>query len=111
MHRSQFCPLAFVLKRLRKPGVRMRDLPVIDLVLVTHAHFDHLHRPSLRAIVQHAERQGKTPPVIVVPHHVFDLVSDIGFSEVIELDWWHSYRHRELTVTHVPSRHWGARMH
>ena len=47
-----FARWLFVLKRLRRPGLRVRDLPPIDLVLVTHAHFDHLHRPSLRAIVQ-----------------------------------------------------------
>jgi L-ascorbate metabolism protein UlaG (beta-lactamase superfamily) len=41
-----FAPWLFVLKRLRKPGLQIRDLPPIDLVLVTHAHFDHLHRPS-----------------------------------------------------------------
>ena len=88
----------------------MRDLPAIDLVLVTHAHFDHLHRPSLRAIVQQTKRRRGVAPTIVVPHHVFDLVSDLGFDNVVELDWWNSYRHRDLTVTHVPSRHWGARV-
>jgi L-ascorbate metabolism protein UlaG (beta-lactamase superfamily) len=105
-----FAPWLFVLKRLRKPGLRIRDLPAIDLVLVTHAHFDHLHRPSLRAIVQHTLRKNGKAPIIVVPHHVFDLVSDLGFSDVVELDWWKNYRHRSLTVTHVPSRHWGARV-
>ena len=44
-----FARWLFVLKRLRRPGVRVADLPAIDLVLVSHAHFDHLHRPSLRA--------------------------------------------------------------
>jgi L-ascorbate metabolism protein UlaG (beta-lactamase superfamily) len=105
-----FARWLFVLKRLRQPGVRLRDLPAIDLVLVTHAHFDHLHRPSLRAIVRHARSRRGTPPTIVIPHHVFDLVSDLGFDDVVELDWWNSYRHRGLTVTHVPSRHWGARV-
>ena len=105
-----FAPWLFVLKRLRKPGVQLHDLPPIDLVLVTHAHFDHLHRPSLRAIVQQARNRDAKPPTIVVPHHVLDLVSDLGFGDVVELDWWNSYRHRELTVTHVPSRHWGARV-
>ena len=105
-----FARWLFVLKRLRQPGVRLHDLPPIDLVLVTHAHFDHLHRPSLRAIVQQARTRRAEPPTIVVPHHVLDLVSDLGFGDVVELDWWNSYRHRELTVTHVPSRHWGARI-
>src|SRR5277367_113791 len=105
-----FARWLFVLKRLRQPGVQLRDLPPIDLVLVTHAHFDHLHRPSLRAIAQQTRRRNGDAPAIVVPHHVFDLVSDLGFSEIVELDWWNSFRHRELTITHVPSRHWGARI-
>jgi len=105
-----FARWLFVLKRLRKPGLQVRDLPPIDLVLVTHAHFDHLHRPSLRAIRQHARACGAPAPIIVVPNHVLDLVSDLGFGAVVELDWWNNYRHRGLTVTHVPSRHWGARI-
>jgi L-ascorbate metabolism protein UlaG (beta-lactamase superfamily) len=105
-----FARWLFVLKRLRKPGVRLRDLPPMDLVLVTHAHFDHLHRPSLRALVQLSRSHGKKPPTIVVPHHVLDLVSDLGFRNVVELNWWNSHQHAGLTITHVPSRHWGARI-
>ncbi len=105
-----FARWLFVLKRLRKPGIRVQDLPPIDLVLVTHAHFDHLHRPSLRTIVQHTRRTSGHAPAIIVPHHVFDLVSDLGFSEVIELDWWNTLRRGQLSITHVPSRHWGARI-
>ena len=90
-----FARWLFVLKRLRQPGLQVRDLPAIDLVLVTHAHFDHLHRPSLRAIVQQTIRRQDAAPTIVVPHHVFDLVSDLGFDNVVELDWWNSYRHRD----------------
>jgi L-ascorbate metabolism protein UlaG (beta-lactamase superfamily) len=105
-----FARWLFVLKRLRQPGVQLRDLPAIDLVLVTHAHFDHLHRPSLRALVQQAAQRGVRAPIIVVPHYVLDLVSDLGFSDVVELDWWNSYRHHGLNITHVPSRHWGARI-
>ena len=105
-----FARWLFVLKRLRKPGLQVRDLPPIDLVLVTHAHFDHLHQPSLRAIVQHTRRTSNGTPTIIVPHRVLDLVSDLGFEDVIELDWWNSYRHRSVNVTHVPSRHWGARV-
>src|SRR6202167_677816 len=105
-----FARWLFVLKRLRRPGLRVRDLPAIDVVLVTHAHFDHLHRPSLRAIVQNNLRTRGTAPTIIIPSHVTDLISDLGFSEIIELEWWSSSRHGELRVTHVPSRHWGARI-
>lgn len=105
-----FADWLFILKRLRNPGVRLHDLPPIDMVLVTHAHFDHLHRPSLRSIARKTLRGRGKRPTIVVPHHVFDLVSDLGFEHIVELDWWGSYKHRGLTVTHVPSRHWGARV-
>jgi L-ascorbate metabolism protein UlaG (beta-lactamase superfamily) len=105
-----FAHWLFVLKRLRRPGLRIADLPPIDVVLVSHAHFDHLHRPSLRAIVNHNLRTRGVAPSIVIPSHVTDLVSDLAFSEIIELDWWKSSRHGNLTITHVPSQHWGARI-
>jgi len=105
-----FARWLFVLKRLRRPGLRVADLPPIDLVLVSHAHFDHLHRPSLRAIVQNNLRTRGVSPAIITPTHVSDLVSDLGFSEIIELDWWKSSRHGNMLVTHVPARHWGARI-
>src|SRR5215472_17269222 len=68
-----FARWLFLLKRLRKPGVRIIDLPPIDLVLVTHAHFDHLHRTSLRSIVEHTRRLSDTTPGIILPKHVADL--------------------------------------
>jgi L-ascorbate metabolism protein UlaG (beta-lactamase superfamily) len=105
-----FARWLFVLKRLRHPGVRIKDLPPIDLVLITHAHFDHLHRPSLRAIARLNRHKYGTAPTIVVPHDVHDVVSDLGYRGVTELSWWQSWEHSELTVTHTPSQHWGARM-
>jgi L-ascorbate metabolism protein UlaG (beta-lactamase superfamily) len=104
-----FARWLFVLKRQRRPGLRVKDLPAIDYVLVTHAHFDHLHRPSLRAISRATHEKGGKP-VIVVPKDVSDLVSDLGFNEVVELDWWEHVRGGSLTITHTPSRHWGARV-
>ena len=104
-----FARWLFILKRQRRPGLRLQDLPAIDYVLVTHAHFDHLHRPSLRAIARLTRRQGGNA-AIIVPGGVADLVSDLGFREVLELDWWEHLRDGELTVTHTPARHWGARV-
>ena len=105
-----FARWLFVLKRLRRPGLRIADLPAIDLVLVSHAHFDHLHRQSLRTIARQTRRQTGTAPTLVVPHHLFDLVSDLGYEQIVELEWWNTYRHGTLDITHVPSRHWGARI-
>ena len=105
-----FARWIFILKRLRRPGLKLRELPAIDAVLVSHAHFDHLHRPSLRAIAWLTRRKTGKRPAIIVPRHVRDLVSDLGYGRVIELDWWQSFQLGNVEVTHVPSRHWGARI-
>jgi L-ascorbate metabolism protein UlaG (beta-lactamase superfamily) len=105
-----FARWIFVLKRLRRPGLRLGDLPPIDAVLVSHAHFDHLHRPSLRAIARLSRRKSGKRPALIVPRNVRDLVGDLGYGNIVELDWWQSFQFGNVEITHVPSRHWGARM-
>ncbi len=105
-----FARWLFVLKRLRQPGLRIADLPPIDAVLVTHAHFDHLHRPSLRAIARATRRKSGRRPLIIVPQHVRDIVFDLGFEDVIEMRWWEQFRLGDLSISHTPSNHWGARI-
>lgn len=97
------------LRRLRRPGVRIDDLPPIDLVLLTHAHMDHLNRPSLRRVVAHTLRLTGRAPIAVVPWGVEDLVSDLGFSRIAPLEWWQGKHIAGLDVTMTPSKHWGAR--
>ena len=99
-----------VLRRQRRPGVALKDLPPIDVVLVTHAHMDHLNRPTLRRIARQTGRQAGTAPVIVTPRGVDDLVDTLGFSRVISLDRWESSEVAGLKVTLTPAKHWGARM-
>lgn len=105
-----FARWIFVLKRLRRPGLRLRDLPPIDAVLVSHAHFDHLHRPSLRAIARLTRWKSGKRPAIIVPHNLRDLVSDLGYGRIVELDWWENTSVGGIEITHVPARHWGARI-
>lgn len=90
-----------VVKRQRRPGLRLVELPVVDLVLVTHAHFDHLHKPSLKALQSH---QG-----IVVPRGSGSLVRRLGFHSVHEVTIWDELCFDALRVVHTPSHHWGAR--
>lgn len=99
-----------VLKRLKRPGLKVRDLPPIDYVLVSHAHMDHLHRPSLRAIARLTRVECGHAPTIIVPRAVEDLVRRLGYTQIVELDTWEALKESRLEITHVPSQHWGARM-
>lgn len=91
-----------VIKRVTHPGIRLRELPAIDLVLVTHAHFDHLDRRTLRQVA------GNQP--VVVPFEVGNLVQDLGFKSVHELSYWETFEHKSLKISLTPCHHWGARM-
>lgn len=98
-----FANWIFLLKRLRHAGLRIEDLPQIDLVLISHAHYDHFHKPSLK----------KLPPghsrIAVVPWGMGELAGDLGFERVVELEWWESFHYKDWRVTLTPSNHWGAR--
>jgi len=98
-----------VLRRLRRPGVKIEQLPPIDAVLLTHAHMDHLNRPSLLRIVRHSRQISGRAPVAIVPWGVGDLVRDLGFERVIRLEWWQTEALGNLQVTMTPAQHWGAR--
>lgn len=106
-----FATRLILMRRQRRPGLRIQELPAIDAVLLTHAHMDHLNRPSLRAITRTMRRRGLPAPLAIVPRGVTDLVKSLGFRQVIELDWWQSYSLAQtLTITATPAQHWGARM-
>ena len=99
-----------VLRRQRRAGVEVEDLPAIDMVLLTHAHMDHLNRPTLRKVARATKRLSGKGPIAVVPAGVEDLVKGLGFSEVRTLDWWQETNAVGLRVTLTPCKHWGARM-
>jgi L-ascorbate metabolism protein UlaG (beta-lactamase superfamily) len=105
-----FSTRLIVLRRQRRPGVLVEDLPPIDLVLITHAHMDHLDKTSLRRVIRATRRLRGTAPDVVVPHGVEDLVEWMGFSRVHGLGWWDALELTGLKVTMTPCKHWGARM-
>jgi L-ascorbate metabolism protein UlaG (beta-lactamase superfamily) len=88
-------------RRLIAPALSLKQLPQLDLILISHAHFDHLDRPTLT-------RLPKNIPVITA-HRTHDLIHDLGFRTVTELQWGESLRVGDLDVTARQVRHWGAR--
>ena len=105
-----FAKRLILLRRQRRAGLRVNELPAIDVVLLTHAHMDHLNVASLRRIVRSAQMLGKKAPEVVVPWGVEDLVARLGFSRTHGMKWWERLEVRGLTVTMTPCKHWGARM-
>jgi len=91
-------------KRVRKPGVAFDDLPHIDLVLLSHNHYDHLDLSTLNKLQQ------AFSPTILVAAGDAQLVGPLGFKEMFEHDWWDETLFREkLKITFVPAQHFSAR--
>ena len=104
-----FAMWLIVLRRARRVGVEIQDLPPIDLVLQTHAHMDHLNLPSLRSVVEHTREVRGVAPEIIVPQGVDDLVSPIGFSRVHTMRWWQEFSFGPIQIVMTPAQHWGKR--
>jgi L-ascorbate metabolism protein UlaG (beta-lactamase superfamily) len=88
-------------RRLVAPALRADELPPLDLILLSHAHFDHLDRPTLVKL-------HKSTPVIAAKC-TRDLVRDLGFTNIIELQWGEAARLDGITFTATEVKHWGAR--
>ncbi|WP_234413760.1 MBL fold metallo-hydrolase [Ideonella sp. A 288] len=92
-------------KRAQPPGLALNQLPRVDLVLISHNHYDHLDEPSLLAL----QRQAGGPPQFVVPLRLKAWLESIGLTRVVELDWWRSHRVGSTEVVLTPVQHWSAR--
>ncbi len=95
-----FGPVARVLRRAVPPPFAVGDLPPIDVVVVTHGHYDHLDRPSLAALARRFD------PLFVVP---LELGRFIPSDRVVELDWWQAVLVGPVRVALVPAQHWHRR--
>jgi N-acyl-phosphatidylethanolamine-hydrolysing phospholipase D len=96
-------PLAFAgPRRLVPPGVPLDALPRLDFALLSHDHYDHTDRPTVRLLA----RRGVP---FVVPIGLGELVRREGGLVAAELAWWQDARIAGLTVTCVPARHFSGR--
>lgn len=92
-------------RRHQPPGMALADLPRIDLVVISHNHYDHLDEASVRALAA----QAGGPPLFVVPLGVRRWFTDIGIAHARQLDWWQSLQVGGVEVHLVPAQHWSAR--
>lgn len=92
-------------KRLTAPALSFHELPKVDLVLLSHAHFDHLDLRTLRCFDESTS--------VITARATSDLLKRTRFSEVSELHWGESKTLNtaagEIDITAFPVKHWGAR--
>ena len=97
-------PVTLGLKRLVAPAVARHDLPHIDLILLSHAHFDHFDLPTLRAL----ERAGTA---VVTARNTSDLLRVKRYKSVSEVGWDERIRVGPASIRGIQVNHWGARVH
>jgi L-ascorbate metabolism protein UlaG (beta-lactamase superfamily) len=88
-------------KRVRDPGVTFEELPPIDIILISHNHYDHLDLRTLTKIT------ARDAPEIITGLGNKKILGDSGIQKVSELDWWQSITVSKtgLTYTFVPAKH------
>jgi L-ascorbate metabolism protein UlaG (beta-lactamase superfamily) len=95
-------PFTIGMKRLIQPAVNLAKLPVPDLILLSHAHMDHLDRPSLRRLENHAT-------TVVTAQGTSDLLRVKRYRSVHELRWDGTCQVGPAKVRAFEVKHWGAR--
>jgi N-acyl-phosphatidylethanolamine-hydrolysing phospholipase D len=99
-------------KRAQPPGVSLADLPPIDVVVISHNHYDHLDRAAVVSLNERA----KGATLFLVPLGIKPWMASLGITNVVELDWWdtHAVKPRATGLADVvfhftPVQHWSAR--
>jgi L-ascorbate metabolism protein UlaG (beta-lactamase superfamily) len=95
------------------PGVALDDAPPVDVVLISHAHHDHLDRPTIRRLDAHAVATRGTPPTYLVPLEVGRYLRGVATGPIVERRWWESHDlagpRGRVRFTLVPQQHWSMR--
>ncbi|WP_293778127.1 MBL fold metallo-hydrolase [uncultured Oxalicibacterium sp.] len=99
-------PVSFMGPKRRVPvPFALTELPHIDVVLISHNHYDHLDR----ATVEQLNRQPGGAPLFLVPLGIKPWLAELGITNVQELDWWDATSAKGLDFHLVPAQHWSAR--
>jgi L-ascorbate metabolism protein UlaG (beta-lactamase superfamily) len=91
-------------KRVIEPGLEFSQLPKIDVVLISHNHYDHLDLPTL------AKLNAIHKPKFYVPMFNKKFLEGEGIKNVIQMDWWASnYFGEDIKISFVPAQHFSGR--
>lgn len=104
---------SFGAKRITKPALLVQQLPPIDIVFISHNHYDHLDFKTILALRHHHKNA-----IYVVPLGVKSILRRLSFfripaNHITELDWWDETHipttRGDLTLTLTPAQHWSTR--
>lgn len=91
-------------RRFRSPGIRFEDLPRIDVVLLSHDHYDHFDVPTLQRLYRAFH------PKIVTGLGNGELLRAAGIGGAAETDWWQEVAVGDgVHIRAVPVQHWSGR--
>ena len=91
-------------RRVRRPAIAFGDLPQIDVVLLSHNHYDHCDLRTLRTLARRFD------PVAIAPLGNARLLRKARFKRIAELDWWQATAATSsIAVTATPAHHFSAR--
>jgi L-ascorbate metabolism protein UlaG (beta-lactamase superfamily) len=93
-------------KRIVPPGIPLEQLPPIDMVVISHDHYDSLDDGTIRKL---RERGGGNQTVFFVPLGFSEWLADRGILNVVETDWWETHKRGNLSITATPMQHWSKR--
>ncbi|MBS1206380.1 MAG: fold metallo-hydrolase [Proteobacteria bacterium] len=98
-------PVRFAGPQRRTPSaLAIADVPQLDVILISHNHYDHLDTWTLHALLR------RFPDVhFFVPLGLGALIRRLGARHVTELDWWQSMIFQGMVYTAVPAQHWSMR--
>lgn len=98
-----FSNAAVVVQKKEKIKFDFSKVPEKPIVLISHNHYDHLDKKSVKQLV-------KKDAVFIVPLGLKDLMLKYGAREVHELDWWQNVTIGEIEYTLLPAQHWSRRI-
>lgn len=89
-------------RRIGIPGIAIKDIPNIDIILISHSHYDHMHLASIRKLYGAETR-------LIVPIGLGHKMIRKGFKRTYELKWWDDLQVGNVRISFVPTQHWTRR--
>ena len=91
-------------KRFVRPGINIKNLPKIDIILITHNHYDHLDTSTLKKISRKKEIK------VIVPLKLKKIIENQGYQNIKELDWYDEVEINNVKIKSLPAIHWSRRL-